>query len=127
MGALRLLADSYSPEELNKKGFGLYAEFRPEVGGWGGRGEIKCEKILSLRKTRIASVKGEKESETSTAEVVQDPQSKEQAEESGSSLAKVQTEGLTWEEYAATLDDTSFPLEDFEDDPAAQNENENEG
>lgn len=50
IGALRLLADSYSPSELNEKGFSLYCEFRPEVGGWGQRAEVKCQTILDLRK-----------------------------------------------------------------------------
>ena len=50
VGALRLLADTYTPEELNKHGFSLYMEFRPDVQGWGGRGEVRCEKILQLRK-----------------------------------------------------------------------------
>jgi hypothetical protein len=45
-----LLADSFPPPELNSKGFGLYAEFRPDVDGWGKRGEVRCEQILSLRK-----------------------------------------------------------------------------
>jgi hypothetical protein len=54
MGALRLLAKTYTPGELNSKGFGLYAEFRPEVEGWGGRGEVRCEQILSLRKSEPA-------------------------------------------------------------------------
>lgn len=50
IGALRLLAESYPPNELNKVGFSLYADFRPTVDGWGKRGEVRCECILSLRK-----------------------------------------------------------------------------
>ncbi|KAG8218580.1 hypothetical protein J3R82DRAFT_4221 [Butyriboletus roseoflavus] len=50
VGALRLLAESYPPQELNKVGFSLYANFRPTVNGWGERGEVRCEYILSLRK-----------------------------------------------------------------------------
>ena len=50
VGALRLLADSYPPQELNKVGFSLYADFRPTVDGWGKRGDVRCERILSLRK-----------------------------------------------------------------------------
>jgi len=50
VGALRLLAESYPPQELNKIGFSLYADFRPTVDGWGKRGEVRCEHILSLRK-----------------------------------------------------------------------------
>lgn len=50
MGALRLLAASFTPAELNAKGFSLYAEFRPHADGWGQRGEVRCSTILSLRK-----------------------------------------------------------------------------
>ncbi|KII95106.1 hypothetical protein PLICRDRAFT_48075 [Plicaturopsis crispa FD-325 SS-3] len=50
VGALRLLAASYPPGELNAKGFALYADFRPEVDGWGKRGEVNCERILAGRK-----------------------------------------------------------------------------
>ena len=50
VGALRLLAASYSPSELNEKGFALYAEFRPASEGWGQRGEVRCSAILGLRK-----------------------------------------------------------------------------
>lgn len=50
VGALRLLAESYPPQELNKVGFSLYADFRPTVDGWGKRGEVRCEHVLSLRK-----------------------------------------------------------------------------
>ena len=51
LGAMRLLAESYDdPVELNRMGFTLYASFRPEVSGWGKRGELKCETLLGLRK-----------------------------------------------------------------------------
>ncbi|CDO71254.1 hypothetical protein BN946_scf184908.g11 [Trametes cinnabarina] len=50
VGALRLLAASYPPVELNKKGFSLYAEFRPAAEGWGQKGEVRCSSILALRK-----------------------------------------------------------------------------
>lgn len=51
LGAMRLLAESYSdPMELNRVGFALYADFRPDVNGWGKRGELKCETLLGLRK-----------------------------------------------------------------------------
>ena len=50
MGALRLLAESYTPEELNGKAWALYTQFRPEVNEWGKRSEVSCSKILALRK-----------------------------------------------------------------------------
>lgn len=56
MGALRLLAESYTPEELNRKAWALYAQFRPEVNEWGKRSEISCRKILALRKQQIESL-----------------------------------------------------------------------
>ena len=58
LGAMHLLAESYDdPMELNRMGYSLYADFRPDVNGWGGRGVLKCETILGLRKER----KGERE------------------------------------------------------------------
>ena len=53
LGAMRLLAESYDdPVELNRVGFSLYADFRPDVNGWGKRGELKCETLLGLRKNK---------------------------------------------------------------------------
>ena len=56
VGAMRLLAESYEPEELNRKGFSLYCDFRPEIepgkSGWGKRGKVPCEVILKLRKEK---------------------------------------------------------------------------
>lgn len=57
VGAMRLLAGSYEPEELNRKGFSLYCDFRPEIepgrSGWGKRGKVPCEVILRLRKENV--------------------------------------------------------------------------
>ncbi|KAF7332077.1 Glutamine synthetase [Mycena kentingensis (nom. inval.)] len=52
IGAMRLLLDTYSVEEINTKGWGLYADFRPDVNGWGDRGEVRCSTILDLRQTK---------------------------------------------------------------------------
>ncbi|KZT12484.1 uncharacterized protein LAESUDRAFT_668161, partial [Laetiporus sulphureus 93-53] len=49
LGALRLLAASYTPAELNRKGYALYADLRPDVDGWGKRGDVRCSTILGLR------------------------------------------------------------------------------
>jgi hypothetical protein len=49
VGALQLLALSYEPKVLNERGFSLYADFRPQVDGWGKRGEVRCDTILALR------------------------------------------------------------------------------
>ena len=56
MGALRLLAESYTPEELNVKAWALYTQFRPEVNEWGKRSEVSCSKILALRKQQVESL-----------------------------------------------------------------------
>lgn len=49
-----MLADSFEPEELNRVGFGLYADFRPEsdggAKGWGQKAEMKMSTILELRR-----------------------------------------------------------------------------
>lgn len=47
---MRLLSLSYSPEDLNEKGYQLYIEFRPEGSGWGEKTEMLCKTILNLRK-----------------------------------------------------------------------------
>lgn len=91
VGALRLLAESYPPQELNRVGFSLYAEFRPTVDGWGKRGEVRCERILSLRK------KGGEASDTHTSEAG----CKGLSEEHASKKART----LSLEEYEATLDE----------------------
>jgi len=45
------------PEELNRSGFSLYCDFRPDIepgkSGWGKRGKVSCESILKLRRGRI--------------------------------------------------------------------------
>ena len=50
MGALQLLADSYSDAQaLNRAAYSLYCDFRPESERWGGKGEIRLAAILNLR------------------------------------------------------------------------------
>lgn len=50
LGAMRLLAGTFTPTELNEKGFGLYAEFRPAAEKWGARSEMRMSNILALRR-----------------------------------------------------------------------------
>ncbi|BGP13238.1 hypothetical protein JCM10213_004991 [Rhodosporidiobolus nylandii] len=50
IGSMRLLANSFSPTELNNKGYGLYLDFRPTVEGWGKKGDLKMSTILALRR-----------------------------------------------------------------------------
>ncbi|KZP32973.1 hypothetical protein FIBSPDRAFT_722131 [Athelia psychrophila] len=126
IGALRALASTYSPQELNdQKGFGLYAQFRPDVEGWGGRGEVRCDKILALRKhPNPTSIKEESEEPSK-------PSAPQTQEEQGNTFVKVEpgdplqelgklstddgeperkkARGMSLEEYEAALDqDHSF-------------------
>ncbi|KAJ7904595.1 hypothetical protein B0H14DRAFT_2663580 [Mycena olivaceomarginata] len=102
IGALRLLAESFTPQEINAKGWGLYAEFRPEVQGWGDRAEVKCETILGLRKATSVSAEP-----AGKADAIVKSEPMPQVEDCEPPLKK--TRGLTLEEYEAVLDqDTTF-------------------
>ncbi|KAJ7507901.1 hypothetical protein B0H11DRAFT_2169546 [Mycena galericulata] len=100
IGALRLLLESFTPEEVPNLAWGLYTEFRPEVTGWGERGEVKCETILGLRKAassvqpagKIAAII-ENGAGTPKEEDLEPPQKKSRT--------------LTLEEYEAALDQDS--------------------
>ncbi|KAI0375605.1 hypothetical protein BV20DRAFT_984409 [Pilatotrama ljubarskyi] len=70
VGALRLLAESYSPAELNEKGFSLYAEFRPASEGWGQKAEVRCATILALRKPRGDGEDGAAPNDPPTADML---------------------------------------------------------
>ncbi len=54
--ALEALAQVYPPQELERRAFALYEQFRPEipegVKGWGAAGELDLEKIRKLAKRR---------------------------------------------------------------------------
>ncbi|BGP22100.1 hypothetical protein Rt10032_c18g5944 [Rhodotorula toruloides] len=50
VGAMRLLAASFSPRELNEKGYHLYLDFRPESDGWGKKADLRMSSILDLRR-----------------------------------------------------------------------------
>ncbi|KAJ7665541.1 hypothetical protein B0H17DRAFT_1184561 [Mycena rosella] len=102
IGALRLLAESFTPQEINAKAWSLYADFRPEVKGWGDRAEVKCETILALRKkTRSVEPAGK-------ANVVIEQSTGAQAEEDPEPPHK-KSRSLTLEEYELALDkDSTF-------------------
>ncbi|KAG1783256.1 hypothetical protein EV702DRAFT_1176445 [Suillus placidus] len=109
IGALRLLAESFPPPELNSKGFGLYAEFRPNVDGWGKRGEVRCEQILSLRKkdrgtVAEIAVKGEvvKLEANHDSRAADGPSGIQSGMSEGPEHKKART--MTLEEYEAALD-----------------------
>jgi hypothetical protein len=55
---MKLLAGSFTAQELNDKAWSLYAEFRPAVDQWGKRSEMKCSTILALR-GKDANIPGE--------------------------------------------------------------------
>jgi len=113
IGALRLLAESFPPPELNEKGFALYAEFRPDVDGWGKRGEVRCEQILSLRKMDRSTMSAV----TAKGTVVKLESNSDfwQGEASGTQSSTAEerehkkARTMTLEEYEATLDqDNTF-------------------
>jgi hypothetical protein len=103
LGALRLLALSYSPKDLNTRGWSLYADFRPHADGWGKRSEVKCSTILSLRLSDTLT------SSRSSTSVPNDVQSVIHVE--NSSLRSIdhkpqakKARTMTLEEYEAVLD-----------------------
>lgn len=50
---MRILADAFSLDDLNTKGYGFYCDFRPDVSngvsGWGAKGTVLLKTILDLR------------------------------------------------------------------------------
>ncbi|KAJ7094686.1 hypothetical protein B0H15DRAFT_929316 [Mycena belliarum] len=99
VGALRLLAESFTAPEINAKAWSLYADFRPENVGWGDRAEVKCETILNLRKktgTIEPAAKADSVIERTAAAQVEDPKPPEK-----------KSRTLTLEEYEAALDNDS--------------------
>jgi len=103
VGAMKLLADSYTPQELNQKAWSLYAEFRPKVNEWGKRSEIYCKAILALRKKRTETTSNE----LSHVKPVQNSESSTNDELDGPEHKKFRS--LTVEEYETALDlDTTF-------------------
>lgn len=110
IGALRLLAESFPPPELNSKGFALYAEFRPDVDGWGKRGEVRCERILSLRKADRGTIStATVNDEVVKREVSNDFRAAEAGGTQSNTLEHKKARTMTLEEYEAALDlDTTF-------------------
>ncbi|KAJ3866084.1 hypothetical protein EV359DRAFT_72057 [Lentinula novae-zelandiae] len=107
MGALRLLVNSFTPQEINEKAWGLYTQFRPAGEGWGERSEVRCTTILALRK--LPSSDGANEEQINPgaeSEVRYGEEANFTAEDRGSKRVK---RGMTLEEYEAMLDeDHSF-------------------
>ncbi|KAH9951615.1 hypothetical protein B0H21DRAFT_716738 [Amylocystis lapponica] len=116
LGALRLLAASYAPAQLNAKGFALYADFRPSVDGWGKKAELRCNAILALRKARAKNEEDVAEAARGVDDIVKiEPPAAEndltagEPEQSGSQPERKRPRVMTVEEYEAALDaDTTF-------------------
>lgn len=111
LGALRLLAGSYAPAELNRVGFALYADFRPDVQGWGGRAEVRCATILGLRNKDVK--KGDEEAKVQDVvkmEPVVDAelQGKGEVAESGSEEPPNKKHIAAIDEYEAASNDPIF-------------------
>ncbi|OSD04218.1 hypothetical protein PYCCODRAFT_1364382 [Trametes coccinea BRFM310] len=123
VGALRLLAASYPPSELNEKGFSLYADFRPASEGWGQKGEVRCSTILALRKAGGGSTEGAHTDTASADRLVKlDPEEPNappgnapQAEEPAAKKLKLapKPESQEKDEYDAALDDDAL-FNDFD-------------
>ncbi|KAF8529189.1 hypothetical protein BU17DRAFT_73363 [Hysterangium stoloniferum] len=97
VGAMRLLAATYSHQELNRLAFSLYAEFRPQTDGWGKKAELRCENILNLK--RVEPVVAEQP----VVKIVKPDE--EQIQESESKRLKA---GMSLEEYEAALDEDDY-------------------
>ncbi|GJE84210.1 hypothetical protein PsYK624_002860 [Phanerochaete sordida] len=105
LGALRLLAASFAPDELNRRGFYLYADFRPDVAGWGGRGEVRCAKILALRRKEPLPAQ-EQSVKVEDVVKVEEVDATDRPEEGGTAdePEPKRSRGMTLEEYEAALD-----------------------
>ncbi|KAF7292392.1 Glutamine synthetase [Mycena chlorophos] len=97
IGAMKLLLETYTIQEINAKGWGLYADFRPDVNGWGDRAEVRCSTILGLRKARAKVVEQAPAAPRIETDSGEDPLSDEPP------LKKAR--GMTVEEYEAALDE----------------------
>lgn len=100
-GAMRVLADSFEPEELNSKGYGLYCAFRPNSNGWGKKAEMHLSTILDLRRFLTHVPKKVKEEDE---EVKEEEEVKVEEEEGGSPAKKPKVEE-GFDEFDAALDD----------------------
>ncbi|THV08473.1 hypothetical protein K435DRAFT_771969 [Dendrothele bispora CBS 962.96] len=102
IGALRLLAESFSPQEINDKAWALYCDFRPSREGWGERSEVRCDTILGLRNV--------KSDEAKASAPKQDPKNLVKCEAASATLEDHEVEPkrpkvMTLEEYEVALDD----------------------
>ncbi|GAA5850904.1 hypothetical protein JCM8547_009127 [Rhodosporidiobolus lusitaniae] len=127
VGAMRLLAESFTPADLNKKGYGLYLSFRPEVEGWGKKGELRMSTILDLRPLEPPAdvLKEEEDGEGQTEVKIEQEEYGEQgrekkrvkveAEEGGKVVVKKEEEGEQ-EDVKPTIPEEQKPKEEDEGD-----------
>ncbi|KAL1412956.1 hypothetical protein Q8F55_000705 [Vanrija albida] len=66
LGAMRLVAESYEPDELDVVALHLYSEFKPDVVEWGQRGSVSVAGILEQVKAPVVAVGEGAGSEEST-------------------------------------------------------------
>lgn len=117
MGALRLLAESYSPTWLNEHGFSLYKDFRPEAERWGERAEMKCARVLALRKEPDDGIANKAELEVTTTGTLGDVEDEDEANKGANGHSKnsedhepfaKRVKSMSVEEYEAALDDSDM-------------------
>ncbi|KAF9076721.1 hypothetical protein BDP27DRAFT_1209460 [Rhodocollybia butyracea] len=101
VGALQLLASSFTSQEINEKAWGLYTQFRPAGDGWGERSQVRCATILALRKRPGEELVSE--STTAPADIV-NYESIGEKEPDDRETKRVKS-GMTFEEYEAALDE----------------------
>lgn len=109
VGALKLLADSFSAEEVNGLAWSLYAEFRPTVDQWGARSEVNCSTILDLRKKDVGSTQCVPNPE----DIIKHEDVAEEDEAEAPTPARKKAKPLSLEEYEAALDQ-NFTYDDVD-------------
>ncbi|EIW71720.1 hypothetical protein TREMEDRAFT_28164 [Tremella mesenterica DSM 1558] len=108
IGALRLLADSWTPDELNRMGLSMYNAFKPDVEKWGQRGTLECAKILNEMRGPISTSKSEPPFLDNTPDHINHDDRKEistgdsKSEGQGKALEPI---NMSLEEYEKMLDE----------------------
>ncbi|ORX37955.1 hypothetical protein BD324DRAFT_410162 [Kockovaella imperatae] len=105
MGSLKLLADSWTPDELNRLGMHMYNQFKPDTVEWGQRAILECAKILDQMKGPVTA------DDEDGPEVPEDLAAAEQLSPASGAAEEVDPEfpvakrpRMTVEEYEAMLD-----------------------
>ncbi|WVQ75172.1 hypothetical protein IAR50_004782 [Cryptococcus sp. DSM 104548] len=101
MGALKLVAESYEAEELNRLGNDMYMDFKPDVVEWGQRGVFDLDGVLQ-------HVKGAEIKRPENGDVKPAVGDGDHERPDSQVVTEVETEGekaMTLEEYEAMLDE----------------------